>query len=64
MFTPGYSIPLTFLFSDSGTVAFTEFKPRLNTYEQKNKLGNDKVSYEAVGEEVHFKLKSEDYTAL
>ena len=62
MCSPLVILPLAFLFSDSETVPVTEFKPNLNTYEQKNKLGNDRVSYEVVGENIHF--KSENYTAL
>lgn len=53
-----------FTFSGSETVTTGDFKPNLNVYEQKNKLGNDNVSYEAVGEKIHFKLKPDDFTPI
>lgn len=43
---------------------FGELRPRLDSYEQKEKLGKEAVSYESGSEKIHFKLKSNAFTPL
>lgn len=52
--------------SDTGSTfgTFGEMRPRLNSYEQKEKLGKGAVSYEAESEKIHFKLKPSSFTPL
>ena len=52
--------------SDAGSTfgTFGEMRPRLNSYEQKERLGKEAVSYEAGSENIHFKLKPNSLTPL
>ena len=52
--------------SDTGSTfgTFGEMKPRLDSYEQKEKLGKETVSYDAGSEKIHFKLKPNSFTPL
>ena len=43
---------------------FGELRPRLDSYEQKENLGKEAVSYETGTEKIHFKLKPNSFALL
>ena len=52
--------------SETGSTfgTFGELRPRLNSYEQKENLGKEAVSYETGTEKIHFKLKPNSFAPL